>query len=166
MIPCALRFRCIGPARLLAPLVIVAACLGCGLTTTGGPRLYVVKGKVRYQGKPVKGGVVVYELESSEAPELKSALGPGPLRGSGRIEPDGSFRLMAFPGAEGMPAGSYKVGISSMPPRTEGNLLAAAATAQKGNPDVLQGRFADPSKSGLRDQVAEDRANEPTFDLK
>jgi len=157
---------CLKRSARLSLSVFVAGLLGCGLTPSGQPRVYPVRGKVLFQGRPVTGGVVIYELESGHSAELKSSERNGPLRGTGRIEADGSFRLMAFPGAEGVPAGSYKVGISSLPPRTEANLLEAAASAKKGNPDVLRGRYADPGTSGLHDQVAEDRANEPTFDLK
>jgi hypothetical protein len=166
MFPRAVFVRRFAPASRLVNLAVFAGCLACGGAPGAQPPLYAVKGKVLYQGKPITGGVVVYELESSNAPELKSAQGNGPLRATGRIEADGGFQLIAYPGAEGVPAGSYKVGISSVPPRTEGNLFEAAKSAMKGNPDVLRGRYADPSKSGLRDKVADDRVNEPTFELK
>jgi hypothetical protein len=147
-------------------LGFVIGSLGCGFSTAGQPPVYPVKGKVLFRGKPVTGGVVIYELEGGVSPGTHTAERGGPLRATGRIESDGSFRLIAFPGAEGVPAGTYKVGISSLPPRTEGNLFELAKSATKGNPDVLQGRFADPSKSGLHTQVIDDKPNEPTFDLK
>jgi hypothetical protein len=53
-----------------------------------------------------------------------------------------------------------------MPPRSEANILDAAGSAKKGNPDILRGRYADPNTSGLRAQVSKDEANAPTFELK
>jgi hypothetical protein len=125
-----------------------------------------VKGKVLYKGAPISSGVVLFELEGGDPPSSSSVQTGGPLRATGDIEADGSFRLIAYQGAEGVPAGNYKVGISSVPPRSEGNILEAAASAKKGNPDVLKGRFADPKTSGLHAQVFKDQVNEPIFDLK
>jgi hypothetical protein len=64
-----------------------------------------------------------------------------------------------------MPEGHYKVGISSRRGRTEAGILDAGPKIQKGNPDVLRGRYSDPKTSGLRDEVVKDRPNEPSFDL-
>ena len=145
-------------------LISAAMLVGCG-GSEGHPPVFPVKGKVLYKGKPVPGGSVVFELEGDSTSASKADPGSGPLRATGRIETDGSFRLMAFPGAEGVPAGTYKVGITSIPPRSEGNLLDAAKSASKGNPDVLRGKYADPKSSGLQAKVVMDQPNEPTFDL-
>jgi hypothetical protein len=145
---------------------VTAVFLACSQTPSGQPPVYPIKGKVHHKGKPISGGVVVFELEGGDSPTSKVDQGGGPLRATGRIEADGSFHLMAFPGTEGVPAGHYKVGVSSMPPRTEANLFDTAGSAKKGNPDVLRGQYADPQKSGLRFQVLADKTNEPTFDLK
>jgi len=64
-----------------------------------------------------------------------------------------------------VPEGKYKVGISSIPPRTEANLFDSAPSAKKGNPDVLRGKYSDPKNSGLRAEVFKDQTNEPTFTL-
>ena len=120
-----------------------------------------------YKGKPVTVGSVIYEREGGGASEGALA-GPegGPFRVIGKIQEDGTFRLSAFPGAEGIPEGHYKVGISSRSGRSETGIFDLASRIKKGNPDVLRGRDADPKTSGLVDEVAKDRANEPTFDLK
>jgi hypothetical protein len=120
---------------------------------------------VLFKGKPISGGVVVYVQEGGDPTRSSTTSGKGSVRATGRIDADGTFRLMAFPGAEGVPAGHYKVGISSVPARTEANLFDSAGSIKKGNPDVLRGRFADPEQSGLRTEVFEDKPNEPTFDL-
>jgi hypothetical protein len=155
-----------GRAWRLIVAIASAASLACSGSPGDRPPLYPVKGRVLYKGKPIAGGVVVYEREDGGAKASAAGPGGGPLRATGRIEPDGGFRLTAFPGAEGVPEGRYKVGISSVPPRTEGGPLDAGATAKKGDPDVLRGRYADPSKSGLQAEVLKDGPNEPTFDLK
>src|SRR5262249_5572430 len=125
------------------------------------PPVYPVNGRVPYEGKPIAGGVVVYEREGQET----TSAGGGPFRSTGQLEPDGRFRLTAFAGVEGVPEGHYRVGISSRPPRTERGVLGSAGAVKTGDPDVLRGRFADPKTSGLRTEVAKDRPNEPTFDL-
>src|SRR5262249_52621690 len=149
-----------GAERLLL-VTVTALFLACNQAPEGRPPLYPIRGKALYKGQPISGGVVVFELESGDRPGSPAGQGGGPLRATGRIEADGSFRLMAFPGSAGIPAGHYRVGISSIPPRTEANLLEAASSARKGNPDVLHGRYADPKTSGLRVQVLADQTNEP-----
>ncbi len=119
-----------------------------------------------YKGKPITVGTVLYELEGGgEAKSSDAASGTGPFRVTGRIQADGTFQLRAFPGADGVPEGHYKVGITSRPGRTEVGIFDPESKIQKGNPDVLRGRYADPKTSGLKDEVAKDRANEPSFDL-
>ena len=155
------------PRRVaILSLLAMAAFAACDQGFNDHPPVYPVKGKVLYQGRPISGGVVVYELETGDPSASSPAQGNGPFRATGRIEPDGGFRLVAFAGAEGVPEGNYKVGISSMPARSEANILDSAGSAKKGNPDVLRGRYADPKSSGLRAQVAKDQPNEPTFNLK
>jgi hypothetical protein len=128
--------------------------------------LYPVKGKVTYQGKPITGGSVIYELEGgAEAKGFPSEPRAGPFRVTGGLRADGTFRLWAFPGVEGMPEGHYKVGITSRPGRTEVGIFDAAPKIKQGNPDVLGGRYSDPKTSGLRDEVVKGRPNEPSFEL-
>jgi hypothetical protein len=147
---------------LLAIAVLFPACI----SSDDHPPIYPIKGKVLFKGTPIAGGTVVFELESSsDRAASKDDPASSPLRATGRIEPDGSFRLMAFSGTEGVPEGKYKVGISSIPPRTEANLFDSAPSAKKGNPDVLRGKYSDPKNSGLRAEVVKDQTNEPTFDL-
>jgi hypothetical protein len=159
------RFRRAGAMRLAA-MIAAVACLSCG-PTGGHPPVYPVKGKVSYKGKPVTEGYVVYELEGGgEAKGSPTEPGAGPLRGTGQIRADGTFELRAFPGVEGMPEGHYKVGITSRPGRSKAGIFGAGSQIKKGNPDVLRGRYSDPKTSGLTGEVAKDRPNEPSFDLK
>ncbi len=153
-------------AGRIAAAINVALCLACAPSPDAHPPVYPVHGKVLYKGKPIAGGVVTYEREGSDAKAPPAGADGGPLRATGRIETDGSFRLTAFAGAEGVPEGAYVVGISSRPPHTEAGLLGPRDGVKKGDPDVLRGRYADPRTSGLRAEVRKDAPNEPTFDLK
>ena len=149
----------------LAASVALLTWLGCG-AEQGHPPVYPVKGKVTLRGKPLNEGYVVYELEESKITKSSSGVSTaGPLRVVGPIRPDGTFRLNAYPGVEGMPEGRYKVGISSRAGRSEVGIFDADRKIQKGNPDVLGARYADPKSSGLTDQVVNDKPNEPSFDL-
>jgi hypothetical protein len=159
--PCRVCF-----VRLALSFGALLLMFGCGLTVPDHPPVYSVKGKVLYKGKPVSSGVVLFELEGSDPTSSTSAIAGGPLSATGRIEPDGSFQLIAYQGTEEVPAGQYKVGVSSVPARTESNIFDSAASVKKGNPDVLRGRYSDPKTSGLRTEVLKDQTNEPTFDLK
>ena len=89
----------LGRAERMMILTITALCLACSQPPEGQPPVYPFKEKVLYKGKPISGGVVVFEMEGGDPPPSKSAQGSGPLRATGRIDVDGSFRLMAFPGA-------------------------------------------------------------------
>lgn len=150
----------------LATAIATAAWAACA---PGGdrPAVYPVKGKVTYRGKPITEGAVVYELEGGEqSGGSGSEPGAWPFRVVGKIQADGTFQLRAFPDGDGLPEGHYKVGITSRRGRSEGRLFKADTKIAKGNPDVLRGRYADPKTSGLKDEVARDRSNEPSFDLK
>jgi hypothetical protein len=154
---------CARAMRVAAAIVSVAS-LGCA----GGdhPPVYPVKGKVTFKGKPITEGSVIYQLEGGGDPKSSPAEpGSGPFRVSGRIQADGTFQLWAFPGIEGMPEGHYKVGISSRRGRTEGAIFDTGSKEKKRNNDVLRGRYSDPKTSGLKDEVAKGRPNQPSFDL-
>jgi hypothetical protein len=154
--------RCrIAPAMVATVAALLSGCDGSG----GHPPVCPLEGKVLFKGTPISGGIVVFELEGGEPASSNKEQSSGPFRATGRIHEDGRFRLQAFPGTEGVPAGNYKVGISSMPPRTEASIFDGGAV-KKGNPDVLHGRYADPKTSGLKAQVVKGQPNEQTFDLK
>ena len=88
----------------LAALLLLSAA-GCG---AGSARTYPVSGKVlfREDGKPLRGGVVLFELAADPR-----------VRASGDVEPDGSFSLGGGTGP-GAVAGDYRVLVQ--PPVPEG----------------------------------------------
>ena len=102
--PCFFRRR--GRVERVMIALVTAASLACTQSAGDHPPVYPVKGQVLHQGKPIAGGVVIYELDEGEAKGAATSDGRGPLRATGRIEPDGSFRLMAFGCAEALSSNS------------------------------------------------------------
>jgi hypothetical protein len=147
---------------LLAGTVLVSACSD---SLEDHPPLFPVKGKVIRDGKPMPGGTIIFEYAGDGPAAPKGAQG-GPFRVTAKIK-DGSFNLIGYAGAEGVPAGNYKVGISGSQGRSEGNLFGREAVLpKKGKSAVLPDQYADPKTSGLTAQVLKDGPNEPVFDLK
>ncbi len=134
--------------RILLAATLFVAVPGCG--SSRDLNLLPVNGRVLYKGKPLTGGVVLFEREGDQSAASDGSGTSGPLRATGQIQADGRFQLNAFEGALGVPQGRYRVGVSSVPPRTEANIFGGTAVVKKGDPDVLRGRYIDPKTSGLR----------------
>jgi hypothetical protein len=152
-----------GRLLLLAGTIPLSACSD---SFDEHPPVYPVKGKVIVKGKPMTGGTIIFEYagEGSDAPKDSSG---GPFRVTGKIDNEGAFNLVAFVGAEGVPAGNYKVGISKARGRSESNLFGRELILQKkASTAVSDNQYADPKSSGLTAQVSKDSPNEPVFDLK
>jgi hypothetical protein len=144
-----------------APLLFAFATLlsACEQTPEGRVPVHRVTGQVTFKGKPLPGAVVSFH------PVDDAKYGNDVPRPQGRTNEEGKFQLMTYAADDGAPAGSYVVGISSMPkPRTETGLF--------NNPkaplptDVLKGRYIDPKKSNLQAQVKEGENELPPFELK
>ena len=163
--PTSSRSGLIRPRRLM--LVAGAMFLSaCSNSFDDHPPVYPVKGKVVVQGKPMKGGTVLFEYVGESSDALKGPPGQ-PFRVTGKISDEGTFNLVAYPGSEGMPAGNYKVGISTAKGRSESNLFDRKLVVEKKvRSAVSSNQYADPKTSGLTAQVSKDEPNEPVFDLK
>ncbi len=147
---------------LLAGTIILPACSDA---IEDHPPLYPVKGKVIFDGKPMTGGTIIFEY-SGDGPDAPKGAGGGPFRVTSKIT-DGAFSLIGYAGAEGMPAGNYKVGISATQGRSEDNLFGREVVLpKKGKAAGSLRQYADPKTSGLTSQVYKDKPNEPVFDLK
>lgn len=96
-------------------------------------RLYPVRGKVLFDGKPAVGAEVRLHPET---PSGKGALYP-----AARVEADGSFALTTYENKDGAPTGEYAVTV-----RWDEATTKDEATP----PDRLRGRYADPKKSPWR----------------
>ena len=84
--------------RAILLLGVALLTLGCG---PAGPQKYPVSGTVRYQGKPLPLGTVMFVAQDGPA------SGPAPIDSSGR------YQLEAV-------AGQHGVGVVAMPRRTGG----------------------------------------------
>ena len=118
-------------------------------------------------GKPMAGGTILFEYAGDGPDAPKSAAG-GPFRATAKIH-DGTFNLNGYAGAEGMPAGNYKVGVVATQGRSESGLFGKEkeiVLPQKGKSAFPVDRYADPKTSGLTAQVSKDGPNEPAIDLK
>ncbi|MBX9579117.1 MAG: hypothetical protein K2X87_02315 [Gemmataceae bacterium] len=137
-----------------AAAVLVAALAsglpaGCG---GGGPTVFPVEGRVVYNNQPAVGAVVVFH--PADAPGLDAP------RPTGRVQPDGTFRLRTDPAGDGAPAGEYVVTVVWPAPadRREG-------AARQGG-DRLRGRYGDPATSQWRVRVPAQPTTLDPFTLK
>ena len=150
--------------RLLLAAVTISLP-ACSDSLEAHPPLYPVKGKVIRNGKPMIGGTIIFEY-AGDGPDAPKAVAGGPFRATAKIH-DGAFSLNGYAGAEGMPAGNYKVGVLATQGRSESNLFGREIVLpQKGKSAVPADRYADPKASGLTAKVSKDEANEPVIDLK
>jgi hypothetical protein len=150
-------------------VMLVASTLflpGCGDSLEAHPPVYPVTGKVKVSGKPMGGGTIIFEYADETNAAPKGTAG-APFRVTGKISAEGAFKLNAYPGSEGVPKGSYKVGIVTRQGRSENVLNNPDLIVPKlGNTAVSRNQFADPKTSGLTANVSEAGPNEQVFDLK
>ncbi len=148
--------------RILSPLLVVFALgfVGCGEGTPPGPPRGPVKGRVTVNGTPLAN--VTVEFSCPEAGIDQTA----------GTDENGNYEFVAY-NATGLPAGSYKVGVTAgqfMKPGEEIPLVdpnrRIAAPAPKPKASAVNERYAKPEKSGLTADVKAG-ANDPFhFDLK
>ncbi len=148
---------------LLAGTICLPACND---SLEEHPPLYPVIGKVIRNGQPMAGGTIIFEYAGKDGPDAPKGVSGGPFRATAKIK-DGSFNLIGYAGAEGMPAGNYKVGISPLRGHSESGLFdKGRAMPTKGKPALPVDQYADPKTSGLTAEVFKDKPNEPVFELK
>ena len=131
-------------------LFLVALCgiFGCGQS---GPKTYPVTGIVRYQGKPLPLGIVMFVADN------------GPSSQPGVIDPQGRYRLDAV-------AGSHRVAIVAIPPRTGGrpDPTKEGGFDYTGVPDVkplVPPKYSRHTTSGVTVTVEPTGENEIDIDL-
>ncbi len=115
---------------VVAGLLVLGAA-GCG------PGLYPVRGTVTYpDGKPVTGGMVVFESKDSAKP----------VTARGEIREDGSFELSTHHPGDGAPAGKYRVLVR---PPYDANAVDRRPSA----PPPFDKRFTEFDTSGMEFEV-------------
>jgi hypothetical protein len=132
------------------------ACTGCG----GSTKVYPVKGTVKFEGKPMKGGgSITFQPTGSQ---------PGKT-GGGEIKEDGTYELMTNAPGDGSMPGDFRVVITQTterePSRTKDGERAGKSVSVVGEADRIPLIYADPTKSPLTAKV-EAKDNVIDFDLK
>ena len=126
--------------RLVARLALLCLWIflvpGCG---PSNPPTFPVKGKVSYNGKAVKNGMIMFTPEG----EGNAA--------NGSLEADGSYQLTTFVANDGARPGKYKVSIQVFPGADEGGGLPGQEFAGKKPP--IPPKYGQPTSSGLTAEV-------------
>ena len=140
--------------RLIAVLVVAAACAastsGCGRSNG----LYPVSGKVLYKGAPASGATVSFVPKgASDGQQADVPLGV--------VNEDGTFTL-AGPRGEGAAAGEYVVLIEWK----EGAGKVKGRSPGLNAPDRLKGRYLNPNRPLLTATVKPGSNDLAPFELK
>jgi len=127
-------------------LLLLGSCLasGCG---KGGPQIYPVTGRVSFpDGSTLPGGGYVVFVSSDPAV---------PVRATGAFGTDGTFRLSASSGDDGLQAGEYNVSI--VPNALERASNLSPAEYQRALHPIDK-RYLFPKSSGLSFTVSAETA--------
>jgi hypothetical protein len=138
--------RCVA----LLPLALWGS--GCGAEGPTVP-LYPATGKVMFKGQPAAGAVVTLVPVSPAGADVPASRG---VAGE-----DGTFRLTTFARDDGAPAGEYRVTV-----RWPSKAADPEAAPGPFGADRLNGRYADPNRSGLRAAVAPGATDLAPLELK
>lgn len=131
---------------------------GCGGEKI--PPLFAVSGKVTYNGQPVPGATVMFFLPIKPAVKGKKTDDPPalPRRLKGYTDDEGHYELAwGEDHEEGVPAGTYKVGISAVD-------FEPGDDDEAVRPNKVPARYGNPETSGFTAVVKEDGDN--VFDFK
>jgi len=130
-------------------LLVTAWMAGCSRESEGPPT-YPVQGVLKIDGQPaVDAQVILHPAGGSDFDERGT-------RPTGRVGPDGSFKLTTYQPGDGAPAGNYVVTI----------YWAKDPESLEPSPDRLKGRYLDPAKSTIKIEIEETETILPPFKLK
>jgi hypothetical protein len=143
-----------GPLWVVAAAVSVA-CAGCG----GSSKVYPVKGTVKFEGKPMKGGGSI---------SFQPTGGQSGKAAGGEIKEDGTYEVMTHKPGDGSMTGDFRVVILQStdrePDPTKDGERAGKAVSVVAAGDRIPGIYADPTRSPLTAKV-EAKENVIDFDL-
>jgi hypothetical protein len=147
------------PSRICMGLLL-SVLAGCG--PSGQVKVYPVKGKVTFVGKPMVGGgsIALIPLTNQEG---KTA--------GGEIKEDGTYELGTYSAADGSMAGDFRVVINQVtvkePKATpDGTAAPPAAGFSVAEADRIPAVYSDTQNSPLTIKVEAKPLNELDFDLK
>jgi hypothetical protein len=129
---------------------LVLSMASCG-TKYVQAKVYPVKGKALFDGKPATGATVI--LHSAGAP-LPKDVSP-----SGKVTSSGVFEISSYGGGDGAPAGEYVAVIDWQPVVDQPD-----GTSVRG-PSPIAATYAQPGSSPLKVTVKESSNELAPFDL-
>lgn len=141
------------------PVAVLTCALGCG--PGGNVKVYPVKGKVSFEGQPMKGGGSIAFVPSGG----QSGAGAG-----GTIAEDGTYELMTYKTGDGSMAGDFKVVITQVTVKEPEPSPDGSAPKPVDGPNVapefqIPFTYSDYANTPLTAKV-EEKPNEINFDLK
>jgi hypothetical protein len=149
--------------RSITQLVALAICLLtlAGCSPSGQVKVYPVKGRVMFEGKPMVGGGGITFVPKTE----QAGKTPG-----GIINADGTYVLGTYTQDDGSMAGDFRVVIfqetvQEPKPTPDGAPPAAAAPATVAPADKIPAVYSSDRDTPLTAKV-EPKPNEINFDLK
>jgi hypothetical protein len=134
------------PGRPLAVATVLAMMLGCGGINLpeGAKKVFVVRGELKYQGKPMDGAVVTFYCDPP-------ATGTSSLSPTATADETGKYALTTYLKDDGAPEGHYRVTIY-WPMKTTGNAAKNDIDAPL-PPDRLQYVYAQSQTTPLKAKV-------------
>jgi len=150
-------------SRTIAPwlscILPLTLCLGCG--PSGQVKVYPVKGKVTFAGKPMVGGgsIALIPLENQ----------PGKTAG-GMIQEDGTYELETYQPGDGSMVGDFRVVINQVTvkeptPTPDGSAAPPAAGFTVAEADRIPAVYGDLQNSPLTAKIEAKSLNEIDFAL-
>jgi hypothetical protein len=142
-------------------LFLISALLLLGCSPSGQVKVYPVKGRVNYEGKPMVGGGAISLIPLIDQPGKTAA---------GIIQPDGSYVLGTYRENDGSMAGEFRVVIFQETVKEgqaapDGSAPAATAALSVPVADRIPIIYASDQQSPLTAKI-ETKSNEINFDLK
>jgi len=146
---------------LLIAVFLTCWCVGCG--DNSKIPVYPVRGTVLYRGEPAEGALVIFH-PVDQSKNLKESIPPRP---SGLVDSDGAFVLTTHQPTDGGRAGDFQVSIVWFNEAVEKDGGLGLGDSEHGPKpkDKLNGKYADPKRSGLTATITAGKNDLEPFDL-
>jgi hypothetical protein len=146
--------------EVLKALFVLTFVAGCG--PSGQVKVYPVKGRVSFEGKPmVGGGAISFVPVNDQAGKTAGGV----------IKPDGTYELGTYKEADGSMAGEFRVTVFQETAQEQLATPDGTAPVATAKPDVAQADriplvYMNDRETPLRATVEAKPANEINFELK